>query len=87
MISDIAMPGEDGYAFIRRVRRLEGGQHRPHIVALALTAFSRVEDRMRALKAGFDAHVAKPIDPERVVHTLADALAHPSVQERGPAPA
>ena len=87
LISDIAMPGEDGYAFIRRVRRLEGGQHRPHIVALALTAFSRVEDRMRALKAGFDAHVAKPIDPERVVHTLADALAHPSVQERGPAPA
>ena len=85
LISDIAMPGEDGYAFIRRVRGLEGGEHRPHIVALALTAFSHVEDRMRALKAGFDAHVPKPIDPERVVHTLAEALQHPS--GRGGVPA
>jgi PAS domain S-box-containing protein len=86
LISDIAMPGEDGYAFIRRVRTLEGGERRPHIVALALTAFSRVEDRMRALKAGFDAHVSKPIDPDRVVQTLADALAHPPgpAAEAGP---
>lgn len=74
LISDIAMPDEDGYAFIRRVRALEGGEHRPHIVALALTSFARVEDRIRALKAGFDAHVAKPIDPERVLHTLVQAL-------------
>jgi CheY-like chemotaxis protein len=44
------------------------------VVALALTAFTRVEDRMRALKAGFDAHVPKPIDPERVLRTLIDAL-------------
>ena len=73
LISDIAMPDEDGYAFIRRVREMEGGEHR-HVVALALTAFTRVEDRMRALKAGFDAHVAKPIDPERVLRTLIDAL-------------
>jgi PAS domain S-box-containing protein len=87
LISDIAMPGEDGYAFIRRVRRLEGGEHRPHIVALALTAFSRVEDRLRALKAGFDVHVSKPIDPDRVVHTLADALAHPPSPAPGPAAA
>jgi CheY-like chemotaxis protein len=77
LISDIAMPDEDGYAFIRRVRAMEGDEHRPHIVALALTAFSRVEDRARALRAGFDAHVAKPIDPERVVHTLVDALRLP----------
>ncbi|HEV7915588.1 MAG TPA: hybrid sensor histidine kinase/response regulator, partial [Albitalea sp.] len=74
LISDIAMPDEDGYAFIRRVREMEGGEHRPHVVALALTAFTRVEDRMRALKAGFDAHVPKPIDPERVLRTLIDAL-------------
>ncbi|MFL6664441.1 MAG: ATP-binding protein, partial [Rhizobacter sp.] len=78
LISDIAMPDEDGYAFIRRVRKMEGGEHRPHIVALALTAFSRVEDRVRALRAGFDAHVAKPIDPDRVLHTLVDALAAPA---------
>jgi len=77
LISDIAMPDEDGYAFIRRVRAMEGDEHRPHMVALALTAFSRVEDRTRALRAGFDAHVAKPIDPERVLHTLVDALHRP----------
>ncbi|HEX6707266.1 MAG TPA: ATP-binding protein [Albitalea sp.] len=74
LISDIAMPDEDGYAFIRRVRKMEDGEHRPHVVALALTAFSRVEDRVRALKAGFDAHVAKPIDPDRVVNTLVRTL-------------
>ena len=56
---------------------MEGDEHRPHMVALALTAFSRVEDRTRALRAGFDAHVAKPIDPERVLHTLVDALHRP----------
>jgi len=74
LISDIAMPGEDGYAFIRRVRDLEGHEHRPHLMALALTSFSRVEDRVRALKAGFDEHVAKPIDPDRVLRTLVKVL-------------
>lgn len=82
LISDIAMPDEDGYAFIHRVREMEGSEHRPHVVALALTAFSRVEDRTRALAAGFDAHVAKPIDPERVLHTLIDAL---EGEDTGPA--
>ena len=74
LISDIAMPDEDGYAFIQRVRKLEGHEHRPHVVALALTSFARVEDRMRALKAGFDEHVAKPIDPDRVLRTLVKVL-------------
>lgn len=77
LISDIAMPEEDGYAFIRRVRQMEGDSRRPRLVALALTSFSGVEDRMRALKAGFDTHVAKPIDPERVLRTLAQALGLP----------
>ncbi|HEY0856549.1 MAG TPA: ATP-binding protein [Albitalea sp.] len=84
LISDIAMPDEDGYQFIRRVREMEGGQHRPRTVALALTSFARVEDRLRALKAGFDAHVAKPIDPERVLRTLAEILRLTS-GERAPA--
>jgi PAS domain S-box-containing protein len=74
LISDIAMPDEDGYAFIRRVREMEDGRHRPHTIAMALTSFARLEDRTRALKAGFDAHVAKPLDPDRVLHTLATAL-------------
>jgi PAS domain S-box-containing protein len=85
LISDIAMPDEDGYAFIRRVRKLEGEQHRPHVLALALTSFARVEDRIRALKAGFDEHVAKPIDPDRVLRTLVDALGHSGDERPMPA--
>lgn len=75
LISDIAMPGEDGYTFIRRVRDMEGSLLRPRrLVALALTSFARVEDKARALRAGFDFHVAKPIDSQTVIDTLAGAL-------------
>ncbi len=70
LISDIAMPDEDGYAFIRRVRALEGEERRHRLVALALTAFARLEDRKRALGAGFDEHMPKPIDSQAVLHTL-----------------
>ncbi|TMH07192.1 MAG: hybrid sensor histidine kinase/response regulator [Betaproteobacteria bacterium] len=85
LISDIAMPDEDGYAFLRRVRELEAREGRGHVVALALTAFARSEDRARALAAGFDAHAAKPIDSERVVSTLAQAIdaVHGSEQQLG----
>ncbi|GEM_PF-1965639 len=74
LISDIAMPDEDGYAFIRRLRKMERGEHRPHLAALALTSFGRAEDRARALKAGFDAHVAKPIDSDTVLNTITEVL-------------
>ncbi|MDO9004422.1 MAG: ATP-binding protein [Aquabacterium sp.] len=74
LISDIAMPDEDGYAFIHRVRELEARLQRPRLVALALTAFSRKEDRQRALAAGFDEHVGKPIDSQMVLQTLETAL-------------
>jgi PAS domain S-box-containing protein len=62
LISDIEMPGEDGYTFIRKVRALdvtEGGK----TPALALTAYGRVEDRLRTLSAGYNMHVPKPVDP------------------------
>ena len=62
LISDIGMPGDDGFALIRKIRALppdEGG----HVRALALTAYARSEDRVRALEAGFQTHVAKPVDP------------------------
>ena len=62
LVSDIEMPGEDGYALIRKVRELagsDGGQ----IPAVALTAYSRPEDRVRSLSAGYSMHVAKPVDP------------------------
>jgi PAS domain S-box-containing protein len=70
VVSDIGMPGEDGYSFIRRLRALppeKGGQ----TPAIALTAFARMEDRTRALLAGFQMHVPKPIEPAELVLVLA----------------
>jgi PAS domain S-box-containing protein len=63
MVSDIEMPGEDGYSLIRKVRAL-GGEEGSRIPAVALTAYGRAEDRVRTLAAGYDLHVAKPVDPE-----------------------
>ena len=68
LVSDIGMPGMDGYELVRRARRLEGGQPR---ACIAMTAFARPEDRERALRAGFDAHVAKPLEPALLVATIA----------------
>ena len=66
MVSDIGMPGEDGYQFIREVRRLapaKGGL----TPAIALTAYARSEDRTRAMRAGFQVHVSKPVEPPELV--------------------
>jgi CheY-like chemotaxis protein len=62
LVSDIGMPGEDGYSLIRKVREAEG-KHGPHLPAVALTAFARSEDRFQALAAGFNMHVPKPVEP------------------------
>ncbi len=74
LISDIAMPGEDGYSFIRRVRELHRQRGEPAMPAVALTAFASPSDRVRALAAGFDAHLGKPMDPEQLRSTLAELL-------------
>jgi PAS domain S-box-containing protein len=65
LILDIAMPGEDGYTVLKKVRALETKQgiKTDQIPAIALTAFGRSEDRLRALQAGFRMHVAKPVEP------------------------
>jgi PAS domain S-box-containing protein len=68
LVSDIGMPGMDGYDLIRLVRKLEpdrGGM----VPAIAVTAFARTEDRMRALFAGYQAHLSKPINAEELVAT------------------
>ena len=73
IISDIGMPGMDGYTFIRQVRGLEpeeGGR----TLALALTAYARPEDRARALRAGFQNHVPKPIEPIELIEAVASLL-------------
>ena len=60
ILSDIGMPFEDGYSFIRRVRALPSPRT-SRLPAIAVTAFSRAEDKAMALKSGFDAHVSKPV--------------------------
>ena len=68
-ISDLAMPGEDGFAFVRRVRS-EAKELVRAIPLVAMTAYARAEDKRRVLEAGFDRHVAKPIEPEELVAAL-----------------
>jgi PAS domain S-box-containing protein len=71
LISDIGMPDEDGYALLRRVRALEpenGGR----IPAIALTAYARTQDRRAALLAGFQSHVAKPVEPAELIAVIAN---------------
>jgi CheY-like chemotaxis protein len=72
LLSDIEMPGEDGYSLIGRVRRLPflGA----NLVAIALTAHARPEDRANALAAGFQWHLAKPIDPGELISVIAELM-------------
>jgi PAS domain S-box-containing protein len=69
IVSDVGMPGLDGYQLIRTLRATEG--HGNRIPALALTAFARAEDRRRSLLAGFQAHLAKPFDVGELVLVVA----------------
>jgi signal transduction histidine kinase len=69
LISDIGMPGEDGYSLISRVRTLSDGVSR--IPAIALTAYASLDDAKKAREAGFQVHLAKPVDPDRLVATIA----------------
>ena len=71
LLSDVSMPGEDGYSLIRRVRR---GECQPAIPAAALTANARAEDRAKALASGFQEHISKPVEPAALVDVLARLL-------------
>ena len=70
LVSDIGMPGEDGYALIRRVRAL-GPARGGDVPAVALTAYARAEDRMKAILAGFQMHVSKPVEPAELLTMVA----------------
>ena len=70
LLSDIGLPGTDGYAFIRQVRELPPDSA-GRVPAAALTAYAGVEDRQRALAAGFQTHLAKPLDPSELIAVVA----------------
>ena len=79
IVADIGLPGQDGYALIERLRALDparGGS----TPAVALTAYTRVEDRMKTLSAGYQMHVPKPVEPAELVTIIA------SLAGRQPAP-
>ena len=69
IVSDVAMPEQDGYDFMKRVRQMKAPMS--SIPAAALTALARVADRRRALLAGFQTHLTKPVDPTELVATVA----------------
>lgn len=70
LMADIAMPGEDGYDLIRTVRALPASRA-ANIPATAVTACARDDERQRALAAGFQVHLPKPLNPAQLVHTVA----------------
>ena len=73
LISDIGMPGEDGYALIRRVREREAAGA-ARLPAIACTAFAREDDRCRSLREGYDDHLSKPVEPARLAEVVGDLL-------------
>lgn len=73
LVSDIAMPDEDGYSLIKKVRELstdKGGT----IPAIAMTAYRRVEDRLRVLSSGFQSYVPKPAEPSELLNAVVNLI-------------
>src|SRR5262249_54732065 len=70
LISDIGLPGEDGYELIRRIRAAES-QGGAHMAAIAVTAYASDADRSQAIAAGYDVHLSKPLDFSRLLSTIA----------------
>ncbi|HYG12474.1 MAG TPA: response regulator, partial [Pyrinomonadaceae bacterium] len=74
ILSDIAMPGEDGYTFIERLRERDAARGDAMTPAIAFTAYAREEDRERALAAGFQLHLAKPTTPKELAEAVATVV-------------
>src|SRR5215813_9767202 len=70
LIADIGMPGEDGYTLMKKLRARES-ERGGHIPAIALTAYGRREDRLRALSVGYESHVPKPVEPVELLAVVA----------------
>ncbi|HEX8633854.1 MAG TPA: PAS domain S-box protein [Pyrinomonadaceae bacterium] len=78
ILSDIAMPGEDGYTFIEKLRKRDAARGGATTPAIAFTAYAREEDRRRALDAGFQLHLAKPIAPKELAEAVAGVVGRTS---------
>jgi PAS domain S-box-containing protein len=74
LVSDIGLPGKDGYQLIREIRALPAADG-SGIPAIALTAFARSEDRKRAMRSGYQVHVSKPIESQELIVTIASLMA------------
>jgi CheY-like chemotaxis protein len=70
LVSDIGLPDDDGYGLIRQIRQHEA-EHGGFLPAIAVTGYTRAEDRARILAAGFQAHVPKPVDPIELTAAIA----------------
>jgi CheY-like chemotaxis protein len=76
LVSDIGMPGEDGYMLMRRIRSM--ADPKGVIPAIALTAYARIEDRVKAIHAGFQLHLSKPVEPVELVAMVQSLAGRPS---------
>ncbi len=77
LVTEIALPGEDGYELIRQIRQHEA-DHGGLLPAVALTSYARAEDQARVLAAGFQVHLSKPVDPIDLIAAIATMTHHPS---------
>jgi CheY-like chemotaxis protein len=75
LLADLGMPDMDGYALIEQVRALDPGLG-GRTPAIAVTAYASAQDRLRALQAGYQNHVAKPVEPEELAAVIASVMAH-----------
>ena len=80
LVSDIGMPGQDGHAFIRKLRTLGVGEG-AQVPAVALTAYATVADAAQVLASGFDRHVSKPVVPSEIVAVIASLAARRAVPD------
>ncbi|MBS1795001.1 MAG: CHASE3 domain-containing protein [Acidobacteria bacterium] len=81
LVSDIGMPDEDGYSLIKKVRAL-ADDRRKNIPAIALTAFTRAQDRMRAITTGYQNHVSKPVEPDELATVIASLTGRLKIEEK-----
>jgi CheY-like chemotaxis protein len=82
LVSDIGLPGRDGYELMRRVRASTPAG-KPRLPAVALTAFTRPEDEASAIEAGYDGHLAKPLRPHELIETIARLVRTPAAARLG----